>query len=160
MPHKKIVKEVEFNIAALPIGGPTEFSFQPDPIEYFEVDSFRLFWVEDSASAANREAANRRAREQVEYYKTHRQIQLQVGGSTYSAFVTYTTGDGGIQQKEISVPWTEDISAERGTVVSISAQNRQTYGTVRVKILSGPVVLKEAVSEGGYVVASTSTLIE
>jgi hypothetical protein len=159
-PQKKIVKDVEFKIATLPKGGPTDFSSRPDPIDYFEVDSYRLSWIEDAASAANREASVKRDKERVEHYKTHRQITLQVGGSTYAAFVTYSTGDGGIQQKEVSVPWSEDISAELGTVISISAQNRQTYGTVRVKILSGSEVLKEAVSEGEYVVASTTARIE
>jgi hypothetical protein len=60
------------------------------------------------------------------------------------------------------VPWfpTESISVTPGTVLSISAQNKQNWGRITVRIVQNKRVLKEATSEGAYVIASTSIRIE
>jgi len=162
-PGKRVIKEIEFNIAGLPGRGTTEFDYPIDPMPYFEVDSYRLVWLEGKATSDESIAANKEAELQKEvedYRRAHRFITYAVSGSTYSALVTFEKGDGGVQQKEISVPWSETISVEPGTFMSISAQSRQASGTIRVKILHGDVVLREAVSEGAYVIASTSIRIQ
>jgi hypothetical protein len=167
VPQKRIVKTIEFNIMDLRSGGPRAFRYPLDPMPYFEVDSFRLTWLEGKATseearvaAIKKEKEAEEKKEIADVMRTHRLITYQVGGSTNSALVTYAKGDGGVQQKEVSVPWSETVYVVRGTVLSISAQNRQDWGRVNVRIMDKLLVLKEATSEGAYVVASTSTRIE
>lgn len=168
-PQKKIVKTIEFTIMDLRSGGPRTFRYPLDPMPYFEVDSFRLTWLEGKVTSEETRVATIKAEKEAEwnkeladYNKTHRFIKYEVGGSTNSALVTYSTGDGGVQQKELSVPWfpTESISVTPGTVLSISAQNKQNWGRITVRIVQNKRVLKEATSEGAYVIASTSIRIE
>src|SRR6516162_5272335 len=48
-PQKRIVKEIEFTITGL-VDGSSEFRYPLDPMPYFEVDSFRLTWLEGRAT--------------------------------------------------------------------------------------------------------------
>ena len=168
VPQKRIVKTIEFNIKDLRSGGPRAFRYPLDPMPYFDVDSFRLTWLEGKATSEEARVAAIKvekeaewAKELADYNRTHRFIKYEVGGSTNSALVTYSTGNGGVQQKEVSVPWfPELISVVPGTVLSISAQNKQDWGRITVRIVMDKRVLKEATSEGAYVIASTSARIE
>jgi hypothetical protein len=168
-PQKKIVKEIEFGILDLRTGGPRAFRYPLDPMPYFEVDSFRLTWIEGKATSEEARVAAIKTEKEAEwqkevadYTRTHRFIKFEVGGSTNSAVVTYSTGNGSVQQQDISVPWfpTESISVTPGTVLSISAQNKHNWGRITVRIVQNKRVLKEATSEGAYVIASTSIRIE
>jgi hypothetical protein len=160
-PQKKIVKEIEFNIMELASGGPEEFRYPLDPMPFFEVDSFRLTWLEGKATTAGIKAENEAENHVFFFHEVEIPITYQVGGSTNTAFVTYRTA-GGIQQKEVSVPWSETVSVLHGAFLYISAQNRQRQGsgTVSVQIMYKRQVLKEAASEGAHAAAITFMKIE
>lgn len=61
-----------------------------------------------------------------------------------------------LQKNMVAVPWSLKFKGKTGKFVYISAQNQFSSGTVKCEILLDGKVVKEAESEGGYVIASCS----
>lgn len=85
-----------------------------------------------------------------DYYKTTKDV----------FDVTYTDKGGGIaQQTNVFNRWTYSFSAEKGTVVTFSAQHQKS-GTVTVRITIDGIAFKETTSNGDNVIASVSGTLE
>lgn len=87
---------------------------------------------------------------------TERKVTYVVGGSTSSARLTYRNESGGTEQRTVSLPWTLEMRAVPGQFLYLSAQKKQTYGTVKTSIEIEGQVLQEAESDTEYGIASAS----
>lgn len=87
-------------------------------------------------------------------------VTYYVGGTTDRASVTYTNKDGGISQiSSVELPWTIKFQANWGTVLTITAQNKRGSGSIITKIYVDGTVFKESLSEGEYVISSSSVML-
>ena len=84
-------------------------------------------------------------------------ITYTVSGSTQSASVTYSSGQGATSQRDVIVPWTSaPIQVEPGDFLYISAQNTGNHGTITVKIMSDGMAIRQSTSSGAYAIATAS----
>lgn len=83
-------------------------------------------------------------------------ITYHVDGSTSKASLTYNNAQGGSQQEEVSIPWKKTFSVKRGDFLYISAQNKEAYGNIEVKILVDGKQFKSSEASGGYTIASAN----
>lgn len=81
-----------------------------------------------------------------------------IEGSTDTASITYTNGQGGTEQVKVKLPWLQSYQdVPPGTHLYVSAQNNQDYGALRVRILVDGQAIKESVASGGYTIATANT---
>lgn len=85
-------------------------------------------------------------------------VDYLVKGTARRASLTYTNAQGGIEQREVSVPWETRLDVPHGTFVSISAQNSGS-GTITCVIMTDLTQFKTSTSEGEYKIASCSGLV-
>jgi len=83
-------------------------------------------------------------------------ITYHVDGSTSKASLTYQNAQGGSQQEDASVPWRKTISAKSGDFLYISAQNKESYGDIRVRILVDGKKFRNSEASGGFTIASAN----
>lgn len=83
-----------------------------------------------------------------------RVVEYVVEGSSSSASLTYTNETGGTEQQEESVAWYKVFAAGRGAYASISAQKKDKFGSVTVKIIVDGVEIKSSESWAEYGIAS------
>lgn len=76
------------------------------------------------------------------------------GGDNKRASVTYSNPQGGTEQQEIRLPWSHTMTVRSGEFLYISAQNKDDYGLVYVSISVNGRKVKDALSNGGYVIAT------
>ena len=79
-----------------------------------------------------------------------------VGAGTKSASITYTNQDGSTEQREVQLPWSDSFTITPGHFLYISAQNKNSAGSITVYISINGETRKIATSEGAYVIASSS----
>ncbi len=80
-----------------------------------------------------------------------------VEGSGSAGLVTYTTPTG-MEQVSAAAPWTRSLVVQRGTPLSISAQNGGEYGSVTCRITVDGLTVSTNTSTADYGTASCSTL--
>jgi hypothetical protein len=85
-----------------------------------------------------------------------RVVKYEVTGTVERAFVTYTNATGGIEQNEVTLPWTEEFPAGDVRFVSLSAQNRTGDGSVSCLIKVNESEVQQATSSAGFGIASCS----
>ena len=83
-----------------------------------------------------------------------RVVEYVVEGSSSSAGLTYTNETGGTEQQDKSVPWYKVFAAGRGAFASISAQKKNKFGSVTVKIIVDGVEIKSSESWAEHGIAS------
>lgn len=103
-------------------------------------------------------AAMAQAVQQPAEFKLH-QVVYEVTGTAHAALVTYLNHSGGIEQREITLPWRTAFGAPTGTIVSVSAQNQGASGDIKVEIKVSGKALKSSSSAGGYVIAAADGVI-
>ncbi len=92
---------------------------------------------------------------------TNHIIELSVTGSAYSAFVTYSNSSGGTEQiSGVKLPWSKSFVCKGKNIISLIAQNRSIEGDIVVTIYVDNVPVNSSRSEGSYVVATTSTMVD
>lgn len=84
-------------------------------------------------------------------------VTYEVDGTAHEASLTYHTETGGTEQRDVSLPWQTTFTADEGTFLYLSAQNRGEFGTVIAKIRVNAITVKESRSEGAYKIASVNT---
>jgi hypothetical protein len=87
------------------------------------------------------------------------QVAYEVTGTAHAALVTYLNHSGGIEQREVTLPWRTAFGAPTGTTVSVSAQNQGAQGDIKVEIKVSGATLKSSSSAGGYVIAAADGVI-
>lgn len=88
-------------------------------------------------------------------------LEYHVTGTAKMASVTYKTGTG-TQQNTVDVPMTNKgggvgVIMEGSNIPGfkyISAQNKESYGSITCKIVLNGVTVSENTSSGGYVIAT------
>jgi hypothetical protein len=83
-------------------------------------------------------------------------VTYRVTGTATEAALTYRNGNGGTEQKDVSIPWEMTFDLRGTSPLYISAQNRTTAGSVTCEILFDGVSRTNATSSGAHVVASCS----
>lgn len=76
--------------------------------------------------------------------------------------LTYTNDSGGIEQATVVVPWEKSFPAVRGAFYSLSAQKRETAGTVscEIGVRTGKRQIARAESTAAYGIAACSGTVE
>lgn len=87
------------------------------------------------------------------------QVVYEVTGTAHAALVTYLNHSGGIEQREVTLPWRTVFGAPTGSTVSVSAQNQSAQGDIKVEIKVSGKTLKSSNSSGGYVIAAADGVI-
>ncbi len=88
------------------------------------------------------------------------EVWYQVKGNS-GANITYMNDTGGIEQVTIDkLPWYKNYTCLGKHVLTISAQAKDYSSQIKVEILIGNTVIKEAQSQGDFAVASASTVVE
>lgn len=75
---------------------------------------------------------------------------------TDGASVTYSNDNGSTEQQNVGIPWVKRFTAKPGQFLYLSAQNRNDFGSLTVRINVDGKTVKIANSNGGYAIASTS----
>ena len=83
-------------------------------------------------------------------------VEYRVSGSSSEASLTYQNKSGGTDQKLVSLPWKYSFSGSPGDFLYLSAQNQQSYGTVKTEIKLNGAVVQSAESNDEYGIASVS----
>jgi len=86
-------------------------------------------------------------------------VVYRISGTAIKVSLTYTNSDGGIEQKDVSIPWTLRVPAHSGQHVYVSAQNKHKTGSVKCEIIVENEVMRQAESSGAYKIASCSGLV-
>lgn len=71
------------------------------------------------------------------------------------ANITYSNQDGGTQQKEVGLKWSESFKVRPGAFLYLSAQTTAS-GSITSRILINGQVRKTATSSGQYTIATSS----
>ena len=88
-------------------------------------------------------------------------VLYEVTGTACRVNTTYENAGGGTsQESNRPLPWQYGFNAGAGTFVYISAQNQCDTGTVIATIYHRGVVFKQSVSDGAYVIATASGILE
>ena len=77
------------------------------------------------------------------------------GTGTTSASVTYTSANGADQQSVVNLPWTHSFTGRRNEFLYVSAQNRNSSGSLQVT-LSYAGAFKSPIANGGFPIATQS----
>jgi hypothetical protein len=86
-------------------------------------------------------------------------VTYTVTGSATTASITMSNGQGGLEQQDVALPWTQPVAGARsGQFVSISAQNKSGYGDVTCTIRVNGADFKTSTSSAAYGIASCSGL--
>jgi len=81
------------------------------------------------------------------------EVEYLVKGS--NASITYQNTDGGTSQhSNVNLPWSYKFNSIGDTWVYCSAQNQNSWGTVRVEVKVNGNIKFESSSSGAYVIAS------
>lgn len=72
------------------------------------------------------------------------------------ASITYSNATGGTEQQEVRLPWTQTFEAQSGQFLYLSAQDMAGGALVTSSISVNGLVVKDAVSRGGYTIATVS----
>lgn len=84
-------------------------------------------------------------------------VTYEATGSARMASITMTNGQGGIEQYDVTLPWTQPMLGVRaGQFVSISVQSKEEYGDVTCKILANGVEYKSSTSSAAFGIADCS----
>lgn len=86
-------------------------------------------------------------------------VDYLVKGTASRASLTYTNAQGGIEQREVTLPWEMRLDVRRGGYVAVSAQNQGSSGSVTCVIMTDLKSFKESTSEGAYKIASCNGLV-
>lgn len=85
---------------------------------------------------------------------TSHTVTYKIKGSASSVDVTYNNAQGGSQQiGNASVPWSQTFTADSGSFLYLSAQNKGESGTVETEIDVDGKPRKQSQSSGGYTIA-------
>jgi len=93
-------------------------------------------------------------------------IKYEITGTAYSANITLTNPNGGIEQHDIKLPGSYEFSIpiKRGSFdyyhAMLSAQNNGSRGSVTVTIYVNGEKFRTATSQGAYVIASVDGAVE
>jgi hypothetical protein len=85
-------------------------------------------------------------------------VDYLVKGSAGRAALTYTNATGGIEQREVVLPWELRLDVPRGTYVAVSAQSQRASGEIECQIMADLKPFKRSQSSGAYVIASCNGL--
>lgn len=91
--------------------------------------------------------------------RTNCSIVYQVGGSTRSASITLNRPDGGTEQHDVRVPWSQTYHADSGDFLYVAAQNKSGSGDVSVTIVIDGVAVQSAASSAEYGIAATQAVV-
>lgn len=85
------------------------------------------------------------------------QVKYEITGNPKkeSASLTYENETGNTEQKDVTMPWTEEFTASKGDFLYLSAQ-LDGNGSITCKIYLNGIVWQEATSQGEFVIASCS----
>lgn len=87
--------------------------------------------------------------------RTEHQIRYSVDG-TGQASLTYRNASGGTEQITVSLPWSATFTAQARQFVYLSAQKKQSFGTLETTIYLDDVPVKRAASDSPYGIATVS----
>jgi len=89
---------------------------------------------------------------------TYKVVYEVTGENPTKAGLTYENDSGNTEQRDVSLPWTYEFTAQRGQFLYISAQTKGTGGasTISCKITVNGVVTEKADSKGVAVIATCS----
>lgn len=86
-------------------------------------------------------------------------VTYVVTGSASTGSVTMTNGQGGVEQQDIALPWTQPIAgAKSGQFVSVAAQNKSGFGDISCTIQVDGKDFRTSSSSAAYGIASCSGL--
>lgn len=87
------------------------------------------------------------------------QVKYSVEGTARAVSITLQNSQGGTEQGDYKLPFSENFTMQAGSFAYISAQNLGERGSVTVKIFIDEILWKEASSSGAYKIASTSGIV-
>lgn len=99
-----------------------------------------------------------------EHYNKTYKIEYVISGTTTDAStLTYSNIGGDTEQiANVDLPYTITLNMQLiqsgNMFLYISAQNNQSYGDITTSIFINGKLIKTSTSQGGYVIATTSTL--
>lgn len=82
-------------------------------------------------------------------------VTYRVDG-TGRASLTYSNASGGTEQQDVDLPWEKKLNVTSGEFLYVSAQNKEERGTIVATIYVNGRIVKDAVSSGGYTIATAS----
>ncbi len=86
-------------------------------------------------------------------------IRFEVDGTAAQIGVTYRNATGALEQRDIQGPWSMELQAKTGTLLTLRAVNKTNTGTVYCRILIDGQVFKEGESSGAFKVVDCSGLV-
>jgi hypothetical protein len=86
-------------------------------------------------------------------------VTYEVTGTAKSADITYMNEQGGIEQGKYILPFRTNFKMDHYSLVSLLAQNNDSSGSITCKIFLDYKEFKKSTSNGAYVIASCSGII-
>lgn len=86
--------------------------------------------------------------------KTSYKVKYEIPGTATSVSITLQNAQGGTEQGDYKVPFSQIFTFQSGEYVYISAQNNDDHGTVTCKIYVDGVEVKSSTSTGAFVIAT------
>lgn len=83
-----------------------------------------------------------------------RSVTYSLSETATRVYVTTMNQDGGIEQGEYDLPFKKEFNVKPGALLSLVGQNKGDIDSVKCEILVNGQVIKEAESNGAYVVVT------
>lgn len=77
-------------------------------------------------------------------------VRYEVGGTAATVGLTYRNAMGGSEQRDVTPPWSFNLSAQTGALVEITAFNKTREGTVVCQLFVDDVLVRQAESVGAF----------
>lgn len=87
-------------------------------------------------------------------------VEYSVTGSAEAVSLTLRNAQGGTEQMQTPLPWSQSITVPPGSFLYVAAQNTGQSGSVTCKITVDGETFKESTSTGPFVIANCSGPIE
>jgi hypothetical protein len=85
-------------------------------------------------------------------------IKLQISGTAAKTDLTYEIGGVKRRKRSVAVPWTELTLGEKNNAVILTAQARDSSGTVELKIYAKPISQEELDSYNNGMIRTSAQL--
>ncbi len=86
-------------------------------------------------------------------------VRYEVSGTAAIIAVTYRNATGALEQRDIQGPWSYELQAQQGTILTLRAVNKTAEGTVKCRVLIDGQVFKEGESSGPFKIVDCTGMI-
>lgn len=94
--------------------------------------------------------------------RTHRCAYLVTGSNPFggtSALISYRNESGGLEQKVVILPWSQEIKSRSGFVLSLSGQKQESPNAIYAVIYIDGKTVQQAETTAPYGVVSVSARV-